>query len=201
MDIINNARTLFMKYGIKSITMDDLARSLGVSKKTIYREVDNKEDLIRKVICMEMQESKADMEGVRNDSRDAIEEMVKMAKLIIQKTRSISPTTYYDLQKYYRNVWHQLEEMRVEYIYSKIRGNIEWGIEEGLYRKDVNAEIIAKLYIHKTRLMTDEEIFSLERYQRDELILQFISYHLHGIMSMKGLKLWKQYKHEILEAN
>jgi AcrR family transcriptional regulator len=190
-----------MKYGIKSITMDDLARSLGVSKKTIYREVDNKEDLIRKVICMEMQESKADMEGVRNDSRDAIEEMVKMAKLIIQKTRSISPTTYYDLQKYYRNVWHQLEEMRVEYIYSKIRGNIEWGIEEGLYRKDVNAEIIAKLYIHKTRLMTDEEIFSLERYQRDELILQFISYHLHGIMSMKGLKLWKQYKHEILEAN
>ena len=188
-----------MKYGIKSITMDDLAHSLGVSKKTIYREVDNKEDLIRKVICMEMQESKRDMEEVRLQSNDAIEEMVKMAKLIIQKTRKISPTAYFDLQKYYRSVWNELEKMRVEYVYSNIKENIEWGIKEDLYRKDLDAEIIAKLYIHKTQLMTNEEIFSLEDYKRHELIKQFISYHLHGIMSVKGLKLWNQYKNEILK--
>lgn len=187
-----------MKYGIKSITMDDLARHLGMSKKTIYKEFNNKEDLIRQVVVEEMESAKSDMELVQRDSKNAIEEMINMAELILKKTKSITPTAYYDLKKYYRPIWLQFEKLQTEYTYNRIKENIKWGIEEGLYREDIHPSIIARLYIYKVRLMTDEKIFSLDQFKRNELILQFISYHLHGIVSDKGLEKWKNYKKELI---
>lgn len=178
--------------------MDDLARHLGVSKKTIYQEIRNKEDLIRKVVYNEMQDSKSAMEEVTSNSKNAIEEMVNMAQLILNKTRNISPTAYYDLKKYYRSVWNDLESLQTEYTFKRIKNNIEWGKREGLYREDVNANIIARLYIYKVRLMTDEEIFSLDEFKRNELIKQFITYHLHGIVSDKGLNKWNAYKKDLV---
>ena len=195
--IIESAKELFMKYGIRSITMDDLARHLGMSKKTIYQEFSNKEQLIRKVIISEMEDMREQMDDISEVSENAIEEMVRISRFIIEKTRGISPTTLYDLKKYYRQIWNDLEKIRHEHSYGMIKKNIEWGINEKLYRSDIKPDFVARLYIHITRIVTDEEIFPMNEHNREDLIIDAISYHMNAIVSEKGKEEWESHKKSV----
>ena len=145
--ILQKSEELFLRYGLKSVTMDDLARQLGVSKKTLYQFVENKADLVEKIILMHIAAEKALMEEVRAKSGDAVEEMIQIARYAIQQLRKLSPTLVYDLQKYYQNAWQLIQNLRSVHVHSLIRDNIERGIEQGVYRSDLDAAIIAKIYV------------------------------------------------------
>ena len=103
-----------------------------------------------------------------------------------------------DLQKYYHQAWQLMERFHREFIYNVILRNIESGIAKGIYRSDVNADIIAKLYVSKSLILVDEELFPLKYYNTEKLFTQYISYHIHGIASPKGLKLLD--KHTITKS-
>ena len=109
--ILEKAEDLFLRYGLKSVTMEDIARKLGVSKKTIYQYVDNKTDLISKIMLAHIEEEKAMMEAAKNSSEDAIGEMFAVARYALQQLRQLSPTLMYDLQKYYSNIWLLLQKL------------------------------------------------------------------------------------------
>jgi AcrR family transcriptional regulator len=191
--IIGQAHTLFMRYGIKSVTMDDIARELGISKKTLYQYVDNKADLIQQIFLTKIEQEKKDMAIIREESVDAIEEIMKIARYVIRELRQLSPTTVYDLQKYYLSTWKAMEALHQRHVYSLIRENIDRGMAQGLYRQDINPDIIAKLYVAKTSLVADEELFPLGQYNIEELFKEYILYHMHGIAAPKGLQLLKAY--------
>ena len=182
---------MFMRYGIKSITMDDISRKLGISKKTLYRFVDNKGDLINKIFEIEMANEKETVTKITTESKDAIDEILGIAKYVTQQLREYSPTIMYDLQKYYRESWQKIEAYHTEYVYGVLKANLERGIKEGLYRNDLNPDIVAKLYVGKTLIVVDEEVFPLKEYNREKLYKEYITYHIHGVASPKGLEVLK----------
>ena len=192
--IITTAESLFLRYGIKSITMDDVSRELGISKKTLYQFVDNKRDLIEEVMEHTISNEKKMMQDIREQSSNAIDEMLAVARHVTQLMRQLHPGAMYDLQKYYRDCWRKMEAFHQEYIYAMIKENIEKGQREELYRSDLDADIVAKLYVGKTIAIVDESAFPLNKYNRENLFREYIFYHLRGIASSKGLKLLEKHR-------
>jgi len=191
--ILEKAEDLFLRYGLKSVTMDDIARKLGMSKKTLYQYVDNKTDLVSKIMLAHIEAEKAMMEEVKGNSGDAIEEMLKVGRYAVQQLRKLSPALVYDLQKYYQNIWLLLQKLHRGHGQQMIQDNIERGKVQGVYRADVNAEILAKMYVMSTFSLVDEEIFPLKDFNKEKLFIEFIKYHIHGMASEKGLELYKKH--------
>jgi len=192
--ILTKAEALFMRYGLKSITMDDVSRELGISKKTLYQYVDNKKDLISQVIALSISKEMEFMEELEKESKDAIDEMMRVSKHVTQQLRELHPGAMFDLQKYYSDSWNEMQKFHEEYIYKKIKQNIEKGQKQGLYREDLNPDIIAKLYVGKTMVIVDETTFPLRDYNRENLFLEYVTYHIRGIASSKGLKLLEKHR-------
>ena len=184
--ILTRAEALFLRYGIRSITMDDIARELGISKKTLYQFVDNKADLIQQVLLQFIREEQRTIRQITRKSGNAIEEMLSIGRYITQVLRRLTPTTLFDLQKYYPESWKMVEKLNQDYIFSVIKANLERGISQELYRSNLNIDIIARLYVGKTHFLIDEDVFPLRDYDRGELYREFIFYHMHGILSDKG---------------
>lgn len=186
--ILNNSKELFLKYGFKSVTMDDIARGLGMSKKTLYQHVANKEELIHLIINAHIEEDRTFCLSIQKNSKDAISEMFAMAKHYMETLRKMSTTTIYDLKKYYSNSWAVVEKYESEFFYDIIKTNLEKGVAEKLYRADIDTDIIAKLYVGKSAMVSDEDTFPPNQYRKDELFKAYFLYHIHGIATEKGIK-------------
>ena len=199
--VIFKSEELFMKYGLKSVTMDDIARHLGVSKKTLYQYFDNKKDLIQQIFNCRIDFEKDMMDTIREESADAVEEMLKVARYSIRMLRKVSPAAMYDLKKYYHHIWHSVESLHQQYFFEILRENIERGIKQGVYRPDVNADIISKLYVGKISQVVNDELFPIGEYDRADLFKEFFNYHMHGIASPTGLELLEQHYQTILEES
>lgn len=192
-EIFQKVNDLFMKYGIKSVTMDDIARSLGISKKTLYLHVDNKADLIEKSFRQHLLKEIEDINEIRKTSIDPIDEMLNIARYVVRLLKQLNPSTVYDLQKYYGDSWKLMESLHQDHIYGIIKENISKGVELGIYRENLNPDIIAKFYVGKSLILVDESIFPVMEYNREKLFIEFMNYHIHGIASLKGLKLLEKH--------
>ncbi|MEO1713366.1 MAG: helix-turn-helix domain-containing protein, partial [Bacteroidota bacterium] len=104
-DILSRSKRLFLRYGIRSVTMDDISKEMGISKKTLYQYVDNKADLIRRILYQTLQEEKAAQEKISQAAQDAIQEMIGIVKHVTKMLSMVPPSTLYDMQKYYRESW------------------------------------------------------------------------------------------------
>jgi len=191
-EIINISKKLFLSYGLKSISMDDICKKMGISKKTLYQYIPTKAKLVEKVVLHRIQEEQAAVSQIINHHYDAVEEYINIGRHIVKTLREMKPTVIYDLQKYYPNEWKKLESLQVEFMGEVIGNNISRGKEEDLYRANVDASIISKLYISKSLAIVDELIFPLQKYSKDELFKEFVRYHIYGIASKKGLKRLEQ---------
>jgi len=201
MDIIKKARDLFMQYGVKSVTMDDVSRALGISKKTLYAEVANKEDLVFQVLNLDMYSTESEMDHLEGQADNAIAHMASIVITLVRKFREVSPVAIYDLQKYYGPLWTKMEERRMNFVHEHIRKNIERGMNEGIYRKDLNADIITRLYVEMSRTIVNETVFPLQKFSRARLLQQLVSYHLNGIVNDEGYKIWEVYKTNIFDED
>lgn len=194
--IITKAGDLFMQYGIKSISMDEVARSLGISKKTLYQHVNNKADLIQKVMIIHITEEKDAMCTIHETAKDAIDEMMQISRYVSELLQRVNPTVIYDLQKYYAKGWELMESLHFEHTYTLIKENIEKGMEQGLYRPNLDADIIAKLYIGRMDLVVDKNLFPIGEYTISQIHNNAMTYHLYGIMSTKGIELFEKYNNK-----
>ncbi len=187
--IIQESTQLFFRYGLRSITMDDIARELSMSKKTLYLHFDNKNDLL--MACMEEHDRKEKeiLKTFQQEATNAIDEMIKIAKYLEQMLKKVSPTLIYDVQKYHREGWERMNKMHNEDVYHEIKTNMERGVKEGLYRDDFNIDIVAKIYVSTTLICTNPDFFPPEKYNMNDIVKTNIFYHLRGIVSHKGLAL------------
>lgn len=192
-DILARSKRLFLRYGIRSVTMDDISKEMGISKKTLYQYVDNKADLIRRILYQTLQEEKAAQEKISQAAQDAIEEMIGIVKHVTRMLSMVPPSTLYDMQKYYRESWELMQAHNTDHVCDTILDNIHRGREEGVYRTDFNPQFVARLFVGKIPLIADEELFPSKEYAREQLFVEFINYHLHGIASERGLQLMQHY--------
>jgi len=185
-DILLQTFNLTMKYGIKSVSMDDIARHLGMSKKTIYQHFENKRALVKEMVLATVVKDECDIKQISAKANDAIDEMVTIARHILSFLREMSPSLVYDMQKYYAKEWQMVKKHHEEFVYGVVIQNIERGKKEQVYQSKINADVIAKLYVGMSHLMTNEEIFPLKDYSKSELYSNLVTYHMRGIVTEKG---------------
>lgn len=191
---------LFMRFGIKSMTMDDIARQLGKSKKTLYQYFKDKNDLVQQ--CMETlvaSEEKSAREMMEKHT-NAIDLMFALTKDLSQKFNMVHPSINFDLQKYHPNAWQTFDQFSHDFVRKCAQQNIERGIEQGLFRKNIDPYVAAVFYAFKIHLCTDGQTFPHDKYSFQEIHLELMRYHIRGIASEKGLEyLKKKVKQEKIE--
>jgi len=187
-DIVRRALEAYMHYGIKSITMNDMATKLGISKKTLYKYVNDKDDLVRQALAMQGEKEQMDIEAICAFGHSAIEESFAISEYVSQILKNISPSIHYDLEKYHKESFEAAMAERHEQIFECLVHNITKGIEEGVYREDLNIEIIIKLYLSKITALFDGNLFPPERFTFVQVNEVFFEYHIRGIATTKGIK-------------
>lgn len=176
------------KYGIKSVSMDDIARQLGISKKTIYQHFENKKDLVRNIVLFTIENDERQILAFSENSASAIDEIMNIAAHVVQFLRGMSDSMIYDLQKYYAKEWLLVEQHHDEFVFEIIRNNIDRGMHEGLYIEGLQSDVIARLYVSLCESLTDETQFPLKKYTKSDLFKTMMSYHIRSIVSEKGKK-------------
>ena len=182
---------MFMRYGIKSITMDDIARELGISKKTLYQFVGNKNDLVMRTVQYHIQEEIHRDQCLKVEASDALEEMLLVIQNVVKEMQMVKTNIVHDMQKYHRDAWEVMQEYQRGHMMQQVTENLQRGIKEGLYRDDFNQDVIARMHVVQAFLLFDEDWFPPTEFSRDTLFQQYILHYLHGILSDEGRKRLK----------
>lgn len=188
---LGKIRELFFKYGVRSVTMDDIARELGISKKTLYQFVSNKSELINKALVLHFEEEKESVAVSIAEAQNAIEEIILIARKTIRQFKKMHPSSMFDIQKYYPESWEIIQNFKVDFIVKIIQNNLKRGVEEGLYRSDLNIPVISKFYQNMIDFLVNPNSFPAMQYQLSDLYTEFIKYHLNAITSDRGNKILK----------
>jgi AcrR family transcriptional regulator len=187
-DILEKILSMFTRYGIRSITMDDIARELGISKKTLYHDFEDKNDLIKRVIDYDIIVNRKFLEEVHRANFNAIEELFFVNKRMHRDRDSYSPTFYYDLKKYYPETYMRWIDEKRQNMFDLIVGNLKKGKQEGVFREDIHEQSIGKLYMARMEMLNNHEISDVLQTITPEFIQEIFIYHLHGICNETGLK-------------
>lgn len=191
--IITKAEELFMRYGIRSITMDDIARDLAVSKKTIYQFFKDKDDLVMHVGLRHFEQDKSEICQIAQDCENAIAEVIGMSKHLKNTLKGVNPSLFFDLQRYHPKVWNLWQEHKRGFVIEQVKRNIERGIREQVYKKDLNIEILAILRVTQIEIAFDTIIFPPDRFDILTTQMVFLEHFIRGIVTQKGYDLLEEY--------
>jgi len=184
--ILNQVGKLYHRYGIKSVTMDDVARHLCISKKTLYEYFEDKKDLVNQVLSSEHNSHCRVFDEVLQRKLNAIEELFEIYNSLKRMIQDYNPSMDYDIRKYYPDLFMKVREVRRKSMYENTIRNMVKGKKEGLYRKDLNAEVIGRLHLFRIENLFDNDLFTADELNSFEIFHELFVYHLHGIMSNKG---------------
>jgi AcrR family transcriptional regulator len=192
LEILERASLVYMRLGVKSVTMDDLARELGISKKTIYRFFNDKDDLIKSIIELKVGMDSAICINCQKQSENSIDELLEVSKLVLEHFNNVNPTVFHDLKKYHSTAWEVMEKHKWEFVRNMILSNIKRGKEEGIYRNELDEEILSNLYVVNIEAIMDTRIFPWPEFKLQDAHIQHLHLFLHGMVSQKGLEYLKQ---------
>ncbi|MBU8893643.1 MAG: TetR/AcrR family transcriptional regulator [Bacteroidales bacterium] len=188
-NILDKVGELYNKYGVKSVTMDDVARELGISKKTLYVYVENKNDLVEKVLDHIVSQNDCSFQKLADKELNAVEEVLEISIHIIKTIQEYNPSTEYDLKKYYPRLYKKLNEVRQEKMYDSVIKNIGKGKKEGLYRNDLDDEIIAKMQTSRFLNITTDQVINHEEVLNPRFVYEMFIYHIRGMANKKGIEV------------
>ena len=185
--IIEESMGLFLKYGVRSITMDDVSRDLGISKKTLYKFVSNKADLITQGVKSKYGQITELISGLSEKAENAIDELFEIDLFFDQMMREQHPAMMFQLSKYYPETFKWLSNEKVAFVLSTTTKNLNRGIKEGLYRTDFNVDYISYIYVAHTNLVESDSGVPKEICESSDFHKCHLQYHIRGIASEKGL--------------
>jgi AcrR family transcriptional regulator len=192
--ILDSAHDLFFQYGIKSVTMDDIAGHLGMSKKTIYSFFDDKDKLVCALTGKEFETQQGDLEKIAGQSENAVREMLGIIQYLSVMFSKMNRYLIYDLQKYHPNAWKLFSNFKEECIVKVLQKNIRRGIKEELYRPEINPRILALLRVKEAEWALDTQVFPPKEFNTGDVHVQLLDHFLYGIVTLKGYKLIDKYK-------
>jgi TetR/AcrR family transcriptional regulator, cholesterol catabolism regulator len=196
--LISRSRELFMKHGLKALTMDDIARELGMSKKTIYQVVDNKSDLIKLALRDYLDEERRNLDIIMQRADNPVEELIQIMEYFLVSVQDLDVSALNEMQKYYPEAWDIYNDYRYNFILGRMVINLQNGIQRGYYRDDLDADIMARLYVAGVEMLVHQELFPAARFTFVNIFREFLEYHLRGIVSNQGLKYLEE--HNLFKA-
>ena len=182
---------MFKKYGIRSISMDDIARELGISKKTLYQAVDNKTDLVEYLLNYLIE--KGDYNCLKDATKDmnAIDVLLTVSRAVSDEIKEINPVLSFDLQKFYPTIYRDFVMKKRDHVYEQISRNCQQGITEGLYRSDLDVELVSKLYVQKLIEVHNPDFLSSVEFSFEKIFQVMFDNHIRGIANTVGLTYYE----------
>lgn len=191
--ILLGGRELFYKHGIKKITMDDIARHLSISKKTIYREFKDKNKIVVGICQLDFSEHQSRLEYIEQQSENAIDSFIKIMNYVSTYLDSVNANYFYDMQKYHPDAWNEFKQFKHTYVIQSIAKNLESGQSEDLYRNNLNIDVLAKLRVAEMDAAMNTDLYSPEKYKLAELHEELLRHYLQGITTIKGHRIINKY--------
>jgi len=196
-DILERVRELFFKYGVRSVSIDDICRDIGISKKKLYHYVRSKNELVEKLLELERENFEIIFSTHNFDGVNAIDILLTVSREVGERFWDISPSMTFDLKKYYPEIYHKHIDERIEFIYQKIQINIQKGISQGMYRDDLSIELVARLYIRRLIDLHNPEFFPAEKFSFQTLFDVMFDNFIRGIANENGIGYYEKQKRKV----
>jgi AcrR family transcriptional regulator len=191
--ILEKAGEMFLNLGFKSVTMDDIANEIGVSKKTIYIHFSNKTALVNSVTLSVFETISGGIDLICALGKNPIEELYEIKKFVMYHLKNDKSSPQYQLQKYYPKIYATLKEKQFDVMQSCVIENLTRGIEKGIYRASIDVNFISRIYFHGVLGIKDIDLFPLQQFSMNNLMDFFLEYHLRGICTEKGILILNQF--------
>ena len=196
-DILERVREQFYRYGVRSVSMDDICRDLGLSKKKLYQFVHSKTELVEKLLELERQNFEVIFSTHNFEGVNAIDILLIVSRNLGDRFRDISPSMTFDLKKYYPEIYHKHVDERIEFIYNKIQINLQNGISQGMYRDDLSFELVARLYIRRLIDLHNPEFFPADKFSFQTLFDVMFDNFIRGIANQNGIDYYEKQKKKL----
>ena len=191
-NILRKATDLFLTLGFKSVTMDDLANEMGISKKTIYSHFENKTQLIEECTMNMFWFITEGIDQICSLDKNPIEELYEIKKFMMEHLKDERSSPQYQLQKYYPEIYSTLKEKHFEVTHECVIENLHRGIKLGVYRKNLNIEFVSRIYFAGVTSIKDQALFPYKMFPVTWLMDHYLEYHLRGIVTPEGRKILNQ---------
>ncbi len=175
--------------------MDDIATHLGISKKTLYKWFDNKDQIVSAVISSHLHGVQGECEGIIIQAQNAVDEMLQMMSWTERQFSGMNPTALHDLRKYYPVAWDLFHAHKNKYILNQIQANLRRGVAEGLYRSDLDVEVLSRLRLSQIDALFDPDVFPHTEFEPLRVQMACNEHFLLGMVTLKGHKLINEYRH------
>ncbi len=192
--IIKGAEELFFRFGVRSVTMDDIAKHLGMSKKTIYQCYKDKDEMVFKLMQVQVQQHEEVFGGIRKNAANVIEEIFEIMKEISSYLSRVNPLLMYELQKYYPKAWSLFKGLKENFIQKMVENSINNGKEQGIVREDINTKILSRLRMEEVEMAFNPLIYPSDKFNHVEVQIALTEHFLYGICTLKGHKLINKFK-------
>jgi len=186
--ILETSNELFLNLGFKSVTMDEIASKMGVSKKTIYKYFENKTELVAAVTDYMFDSVSCGIDGICALQMNPIQEIFSIKRLVMKHLKDEKSSPQYQLQKYYPKIYASLTQKQFHIMQVCVVNNLKQGIEKGLYRTHIDLEFISRIYFNGMVGIKNKDLFPLTDYSMNTLMNHYLEYHLRGIATEKGLQ-------------
>ncbi len=190
------ADDLFMRLGIRSVTMDDVAGELAMSKKTLYLYFDNKDNLVTAVAERHLRMEKEEFCLIAEHAENAIDELHRIAKCLRDHISKMNPSTLYDIQKYHSTAWNHYLSFKNSFIRGNVEKNIKRGKQEGYFREDLDEAILARFRVEQVQMIFDQKIFPPDQFSFADVQLQLFDHFVHGLLTESGKELYQNFQKE-----
>jgi len=191
--ILFKAEELFLKFGIRSVSMDDIANNLGMSKKTLYQYFADKDELVTEVVEVHIRGMQTDCDACFLKSTDAIHEIFITMDMITEELSNMNPMLLNDLEKFHYKAFQRFKEHKDKFLYHLIHKNIEWGIKDELYRSNINVDVISRFRIESMLIPFNVALFPPGKYNLATISEMIIEHFIYGLATVKGYKLIQKY--------
>jgi AcrR family transcriptional regulator len=192
--ILFKARDLMLRNGVKHVTMDDIATQLGMSKKTIYQFYKDKDALVMAVVNFELEEQSLKCQRTQDTADNAVHEMFMLLEDIQQMFKNMNPMTMNEIAKYYPEAFARIQNHKDEFMHQIIKTNLIKGIEQGVYRKEIDPEILSIYRLETSFVPFNPQLYPFSKFDIGKVTLQIIENFIYGVMSLKGIELMEKYK-------
>jgi AcrR family transcriptional regulator len=192
--ILKGAEELFFRYGLKGITMDDIAKHLGMSKRTIYQHFPTKDSIISALLKAHREKNDEQIKSFHETAADAVEEILMTMQQLKSMFGVMNPRLLFELKKFHPKVWQEFQDFKQNVIMQSVTENIKLGIKQGIYRDDIDVAILSRLRVEQIELAWNPEIFPPSTHDTTKVHIVLIDHFLHGLLNSNGYRLLEKYK-------
>lgn len=191
--IVITSTELFLTLGFKSVTMDDIAEEMKISKKTIYTFFGNKEALVQSVVFSMYSYITTNLTQIREEAKNPISELYEVKMFIMHQLKGEKTSPQHQLRKYYPNIHKELQKKQFDFMTKSVKKSLTKGVEMKLFRSSIDIDFISRMYFNGMVGIKNVDMFPIEKYSPEQLMENYLDYHLRAIVTKDGMKLLSSY--------